>query len=203
MHVEEVPVSRDCRDVVLRGSNSPQGPCAHDGLSARLIERAGFKFMFMSGFCVSASQLGMPDAGLMSCATSDVTPTPLPLHRCVHRLRKALHYRSASSRCRRRDGRRGPHDHGSDSPAGDRCARAVSSATSRMCRRIPPTRLHPTRAAGDGDTGYGNAMNTKRTARLPCDHPEHSAPPRQIRNHPPLTISIAIAIACRFLLPAA
>jgi hypothetical protein len=24
-----------------------QGPCAHDGLSARLIERAEFPFMFM------------------------------------------------------------------------------------------------------------------------------------------------------------
>ena len=43
-----------------------QGPCAHDGLSARLIERAGFPFLFMSGFCVSASRLGAPDAGLIS-----------------------------------------------------------------------------------------------------------------------------------------
>ena len=53
---------------LLTHAAGAQGPCAHDGLSARLIERAGFPFMFMSGFCVSASQLGMPDAGLMSCA---------------------------------------------------------------------------------------------------------------------------------------
>lgn len=45
-----------------------QGPCCHDGLSARLIERAGFDFSFMSGFCTSASRLGAPDAGLLSYA---------------------------------------------------------------------------------------------------------------------------------------
>ena len=28
-------------------TNTAQGPCAHDGLSARLIERAGFPFLFM------------------------------------------------------------------------------------------------------------------------------------------------------------
>jgi len=69
--------------------NSPGihlGPCAHDGLSARLIERSGlFQFCFMvrpvsvnaprsravqSGFCVSATQLGAPDAGLISCASA-------------------------------------------------------------------------------------------------------------------------------------
>ena len=32
-----------------------QGPCAHDGLSARLIDRAGFPFMFMVG--LSAAHL--------------------------------------------------------------------------------------------------------------------------------------------------
>ena len=43
-----------------------QTPCAHDALSASLIERAGFKAGFMSGFCVSAARLAMPDAGLIS-----------------------------------------------------------------------------------------------------------------------------------------
>ena len=43
-----------------------QTPCAHDALSAALIERAGFSAGFMSGFCVSAARLAMPDAGLMS-----------------------------------------------------------------------------------------------------------------------------------------
>lgn len=41
----------------------PQGPCCHDGLSARLIERAGFDFAFMSGFCTAAARLGAPDTG--------------------------------------------------------------------------------------------------------------------------------------------
>lgn len=41
-------------------------PCCHDALSARLIERAGFKMTFMSGFTVSATRLAMPDTGLIS-----------------------------------------------------------------------------------------------------------------------------------------
>ena len=41
-------------------------PCCFDGLSARLIERAGFSLTFMSGFATSAARLGLPDTGLIS-----------------------------------------------------------------------------------------------------------------------------------------
>jgi 2-methylisocitrate lyase-like PEP mutase family enzyme len=41
-------------------------PCCFDGLSALLIERAGFALTFMSGFAVSAARLGKPDTGLIS-----------------------------------------------------------------------------------------------------------------------------------------
>ncbi|MFQ5417454.1 MAG: oxaloacetate decarboxylase [Myxococcota bacterium] len=41
-------------------------PCCFDGLSALLIERAGFPLTFMSGFAVSAARLGQPDTGLIS-----------------------------------------------------------------------------------------------------------------------------------------
>jgi 2-methylisocitrate lyase-like PEP mutase family enzyme len=41
-------------------------PCCFDALSARLIERAGFRVTFMSGFAVSAARLGLPDTGLIS-----------------------------------------------------------------------------------------------------------------------------------------
>jgi len=41
-------------------------PCCFDGLSALLIERAGFRLTFMSGFGVSAARLGQPDTGLIS-----------------------------------------------------------------------------------------------------------------------------------------
>ncbi len=37
-----------------------------DAMSARLIERAGFQVAFMSGYAVSATQLALPDAGLIS-----------------------------------------------------------------------------------------------------------------------------------------
>jgi len=41
-------------------------PGCHDAMSAQLIEEAGFEIGFMSGFAVSGSRLGMPDAGLIS-----------------------------------------------------------------------------------------------------------------------------------------
>ncbi len=41
-------------------------PGCYDALSAKLIERAGIKAGFMSGFCVSSSKLGMPDTGLIT-----------------------------------------------------------------------------------------------------------------------------------------
>ncbi len=79
-------------------------PCCFDALSARLIERAGFDLTFMSGFAVSATRLGLPDAGLIS--NSEVL------------------------------------DQG----------RNICDAVS-----IP--------VIGDADTGYGNAMNVKRTVK--------------------------------------
>lgn len=44
---------------------STQAPCCYDGLSARLIETAGFEVAFMSGFSVAAAA-GFPDVGLLS-----------------------------------------------------------------------------------------------------------------------------------------
>lgn len=41
-------------------------PCCFDGLSARLVEQAGFPLTFMSGFAVSAARLARPDTGLIS-----------------------------------------------------------------------------------------------------------------------------------------
>lgn len=73
----------------------------HDGLSARLCEKAGFKMAFMGGFAVSASQ-GLPDRGYLQCA--------------------------------------------------------------EMCERIRQiTDVSSLPLLADGDTGYGNAMNVRRT----------------------------------------
>ncbi|CAG9460802.1 unnamed protein product [Pedinophyceae sp. YPF-701] len=82
-----------------------KGPCCHDALSARLIERAGFDFAFMSGFCTSAARLGAPDTGLIS------------------------YYEMVDQ------------------------ARYIVEAT----RALP--------VIGDGDTGYGNAVNVRRTVQ--------------------------------------
>eukprot|EP00199_Chlamydomonas_sp_CCMP681_P000492 CAMPEP_0119108704 /NCGR_PEP_ID=MMETSP1180-20130426/15613_1 /TAXON_ID=3052 ORGANISM="Chlamydomonas cf sp, Strain CCMP681" /NCGR_SAMPLE_ID=MMETSP1180 /ASSEMBLY_ACC=CAM_ASM_000741 /LENGTH=478 /DNA_ID=CAMNT_0007094355 /DNA_START=102 /DNA_END=1538 /DNA_ORIENTATION=- len=91
--------------LLLKQQGILQAPCCHDALSARLIERAGFKVAFMSGFATSGSRLGAPDAGLISYAEMvDV-------------------------------------------------GRSAVEAT----KSLP--------IIGDGDTGYGNAMNVKRTVR--------------------------------------
>ncbi len=79
-------------------------PCCYDALSARLIERAGFRLSFMSGFAVSAARLGLPDTGLISFGEMLDT------------------------------------------------GRNICAAIS-----IP--------VIGDADTGYGNAMNVKRSVR--------------------------------------
>jgi 2,3-dimethylmalate lyase len=40
-------------------------PCAHDALSARLIERAGFKAYSIGGFPLVGARYGLPDIGLV------------------------------------------------------------------------------------------------------------------------------------------
>jgi 2-methylisocitrate lyase-like PEP mutase family enzyme len=45
-----------------------QAPGCYDAFSARLIEQAGFRAAYMTGFGTSASVLGQPDTGLISFA---------------------------------------------------------------------------------------------------------------------------------------
>ena len=41
-------------------------PCCFDGLSARLVQNAGFALTFMSGFSVAAARAALPDTGLLT-----------------------------------------------------------------------------------------------------------------------------------------
>ena len=43
-------------------------PGAYDAVSARLVEQAGFPAVYMTGFGVSASRLGLPDLGFAGLA---------------------------------------------------------------------------------------------------------------------------------------
>jgi carboxyvinyl-carboxyphosphonate phosphorylmutase len=79
-------------------------PGAYDGVSAKLIEKCGFKALYMTGYGVAASSLGLPDVGY-------ATLTEMA----------------------------------------DR-AQAIASAVS-----LP--------LIADADTGFGNAMNVRRTVR--------------------------------------
>ena len=51
---------------MLRAPGIEVVPGVSDALDARLVERAGFRAAFLSGFAVSASRLGLPDAGFVS-----------------------------------------------------------------------------------------------------------------------------------------
>ena len=89
---------------VLARSGIAVVPSCFDAMSARLVERACFSIAFMSGYAVSATQLALPDAGLIS-------------------------YEEMVAQ-------------------GRRICEAV---------HIP--------VIGDGDTGFGNPVNVKRTVR--------------------------------------
>ena len=51
---------------MLRAQEPILAPGAYDALTARLIERAGFPAVYMTGFGTSASLLGRPDVGLLT-----------------------------------------------------------------------------------------------------------------------------------------
>jgi 2,3-dimethylmalate lyase len=51
---------------LLSGPEPVLAPGAYDALSARLVERAGFPAVYLTGFGASASLLGRPDVGLLS-----------------------------------------------------------------------------------------------------------------------------------------
>ena len=53
---------------LLAGPGPVLAPGAYDALSARLVARAGFPAVYMTGFGASASLLGRPDVGLLSFA---------------------------------------------------------------------------------------------------------------------------------------
>jgi len=58
---------RALKDLVLR-KNGLVVPGAYDGVSARLVERAGFSAVYMTGYGTSASRLGLPDLGFAGLA---------------------------------------------------------------------------------------------------------------------------------------
>lgn len=50
----------------LEAGDIVQAPGCCDGLSARMVERAGFAVGFLGGFSLAATRLGLPDVGLLS-----------------------------------------------------------------------------------------------------------------------------------------
>jgi 2-methylisocitrate lyase-like PEP mutase family enzyme len=53
---------------LIEKKNALLVPGAYDGVSARLVERAGFPAVYMTGYGTSASRLGLPDLGYAGLA---------------------------------------------------------------------------------------------------------------------------------------
>ena len=110
-----VPAPQRLKTLLETGGNDPTMPillpCCYDGLTARLVTRAGFDATFMTGFGVSGVN-GYPDTQLVS-------------------------YEEMRS-------------------AAGTVAEGLSSAAMEMNQEPIP-------CIADGDTGYGNAVNVKRT----------------------------------------
>ena len=103
-------------------------PCCYDGLTARLVARAGFDATFLTGFGASASR-GYPDTQLLS-------------------------YGEMLEACRAvAEGLAGAASEGSGAGAG-----AAGGGSG-------PVPLPPIPCIADGDTGYGNAVNARRTVQ--------------------------------------
>jgi len=51
---------------LIRDAEILQLPCCHDSLSARVLERAGFKAIAAAGYGLAGSLLGMPDIGVLT-----------------------------------------------------------------------------------------------------------------------------------------
>ncbi|KAL7559502.1 hypothetical protein ACA910_010316 [Epithemia clementina (nom. ined.)] len=118
-------------------------PCCYDGLTARLVARAGFEATFMTGFGVSAVN-GFPDTQLISyhemqqaClrVTEGLLSVALEQRQLLEQQQQQAESTSSALSISTATG-----------------AVAVASATAIPC-------------IGDGDTGYGNAINVKRTVQ--------------------------------------
>ena len=125
-------------------------PGAYDGVSARLVERAGFPAVYMTGYGTSASRLGLPDLGYAglaemadharNLAAAVVDPADRRRrHRLRQRARRAPHraglrggraWRRSTSRTRWRPS-------GAATSAGTRSSRSPSSRA-RSARRSTP-----------------------------------------------------------------
>jgi carboxyvinyl-carboxyphosphonate phosphorylmutase len=51
---------------LIQGAEILSAPGAHDAFSAKLVEWAGFRAVYMTGFGTAASVLGLPDIGLLT-----------------------------------------------------------------------------------------------------------------------------------------
>ena len=51
---------------LLRSGQIVMAPGAPDALTARLVQKAGFPAIYMTGFGATASRLGTPDIGLLT-----------------------------------------------------------------------------------------------------------------------------------------
>src|SRR5581483_1223749 len=149
----------------------------YDGVSARLVDKAGFPLAFMGGYAVAASLLGEPDIGLLTQA--EMAEALRPHDRQGGRRSQGLAGeapRRAAASSRARPLRRRAHRRARPArPRGGHRARAGGARPGRRCglrrgaavgRRARRDRARDPRAEG-GEHGRARPHAAPRTARAP------------------------------------
>lgn len=126
---------------LLAGPAIAEMPCCFDALSAKLVEQAGFKVTFMSGFSVSASKLCTFRRAILKQPFKLYAHSPATLTGMYGRVILAHTVYNA----------KGMPD----------TQLITYSEMVEQGRQICDAVKIP--VIGDGDTGYGNAVNVKRT----------------------------------------
>jgi Phosphoenolpyruvate phosphomutase len=120
-------------------------PCCYDGLTARLVEQAGFDLTFMTGFGVS-STYGLPDTGkTLSIFQLFVSGAPTLLSTLFSNDLRSL-FRPWLLNLK-----------------WFLIAGLISFEEMVQSASVISNSLRSIPCIGDGDTGYGNPMNVKRT----------------------------------------
>ena len=142
-------------------------PGVYDMISARVADRMGFEALYMTGYGVAASLLGLPDAGLATYADlqnrvrtfANGTRTPL-ICDAGYRLRRSAQRSAHGAGLRRRGLRRNP----ARGPGDSEKVRAHAGTARRPCPR------HGREGAGRGRGPKG--IPTFSSSREPTPAPD-------------------------------
>jgi 2-methylisocitrate lyase-like PEP mutase family enzyme len=149
-------VLRDLLDTASSASSSPiLLPCCYDGLTARLVARAGFSATFLTGFGVSAAR-GFPDTQLVSFDEMQASCRAVAEGLASAALEAQQVLPSVANEA-------GNSTTASGGGSSRKASAAIRTATTTSTTTTTLPAVEPIPCIADGDTGYGNAVNVHRT----------------------------------------